>query len=180
MSGESFPPNFHANSNHCTVLYCRLCCTVVYSLLNDVYTYVTPDDLFFLSFFLSSKKKLPYPRPYSSLARDFDPLSGSAMAAADGLGMDNSRSYLGGSGLDSGGLAGIGGLRDTAINSLDHPHSLGGAASVAATDYDRNRYLASRRFVVGKEWESSWWDEMRGRMMILRYHSFGAKKELGI
>eukprot|EP00094_Tigriopus_californicus_P005056 TCALIF_04870-PA protein Name:"Protein of unknown function" AED:0.14 eAED:0.13 QI:0/0.44/0.3/0.8/1/1/10/0/705 len=70
---------------------------------------------------------LHYNRPYSSLARDrdYDPLS-------DSLGMDNSRSYLGGSALDGMGVAGGGGgLRDTAINSHD------------LEDNSRNRYLAS-------------------------------------
>ncbi len=119
-------------------------------------------------------------RPYSSLAgvgpgAYVDPLLASA---ADPLGMDASRSYLGGhhsaaAGLIGGvgtstaaaGLDGItAGLRDTAINSLDLSAAgvsgiagvpgvgvgVGGATSVAGTDYDRNRYLASRRFVVGK------------------------------
>eukprot|EP00095_Tigriopus_kingsejongensis_P004424 maker-scaffold1224_size54636-snap-gene-0.11 protein:Tk04424 transcript:maker-scaffold1224_size54636-snap-gene-0.11-mRNA-1 annotation:"lrr domain-containing protein" len=68
---------------------------------------------------------LHFSRPYSSLARDYDPLS-------DSMGLDQSRSYLGGSALD--GITG--GLRDTAINSHD------------LDDTSRNRYLASLRFVV--------------------------------
>ena len=67
-----------------------------------------------------------YPRSYSAMAREYDPLS-------DTLGMDNSRSYLGGRSLS--GPDGMASLRDTAItgNSLDAE--------------DRHRYLASRRFV---------------------------------
>ena len=62
----------------------------------------------------------------------------------DSLGMDNSRSYLGGSRLSgTASLSGLeggmhGGLRDTAI--------FGNAAYDAGSD-DRNRFLASRRFV---------------------------------
>ena len=67
-----------------------------------------------------------YPRSYSAMAREYDPMS-------DTLGMDNSRSYLGGRSLS--GPDGMASLRDTAItgNSLDAE--------------DRHRYLASRRFV---------------------------------
>jgi hypothetical protein len=60
------------------------------------------------------------------MARDYDPMS-------DNMGMDNSRSYLGGRSLS--GPDGMASLRDTAINSN----------SIEAED--RNRYLASRRFV---------------------------------
>ena len=59
-------------------------------------------------------------RPYSSLASGYDPL-------ADSLGMDNSRSYLGG------GMDGMG----------NHP-----TAAELSDESSRNRYLASRRFVV--------------------------------
>ena len=110
--------------------------------------------------------QLAYARPYSSLARDFDPLADSLVSGVGAMSMhDNSRSYLGGANpaavnaaagmVDASGMiipgaagtvAGATGLRDTAINSLDGGG--GGAASVAATDYERNRYLASRRFVV--------------------------------
>ena len=69
-----------------------------------------------------------YPRSYSAMAREYDPLS-------DTMGMDNSRSYLGGRSLS--GPDGIGSLRDTAINSN------------SIDVEDRNRYLASRRFVAG-------------------------------
>ena len=122
---------------------------------------------------LSISLQLGFARPYSSVgAYGGDPLLSDPL-----LGMDNSRSYLGGhhsamagvgattaAGLHAGGLGVAGvdgitaGLRDTAINSLD----LGGvgaaaglhgtAGAVGVMDYDRNhRYLASRRFVVGKQ-----------------------------
>ena len=75
-------------------------------------------------------------RPYSSLAlRDYDPLS-------DNLGMDQSRSYLGGRSLSGGAASSLDGhlghLRDTAIS--------GGLSAVDPYD-DRSRFLASRRFV---------------------------------
>ena len=74
-------------------------------------------------------------RPYSSLAlRDYDPLS-------DTYGMDQSRSYLGGRSLSGGAASSLDGhLRDTTISGL-------GAASGDPYDADRNRFLASRRFV---------------------------------
>ena len=61
------------------------------------------------------------------MGREYDPMT------VDSLGMDNSRSYLGGRSLS--GPDGMASLRDTAINSN----------SIEAED--RNRYLASRRFV---------------------------------
>merc|ERR1712173_144581 len=71
-------------------------------------------------------------RPYSSLAlRDYDPLS-------DSLGMDQSRSYLGGRSLSGGAASSLDGhlghLRDTAISGL---------STVDPYD-DRTRFLASR------------------------------------
>ena len=86
-------------------------------------------------------------RPYSSLAlRDYDPLS-------DTLGMDQSRSYLGGRSLSGGAASSLDGhLRDTAITGGD-PYD------------DRSRFLASRRFV--------------GRCRAVRKRSFRVdKKEL--
>ncbi len=90
-----------------------------------------------------------YSRPYSSLG-PYDPLT-------DPLGLDSSRSYLGGHQSAAAGLigattsstgAGVGGvdgitaaLRDTNINSF-----VDGVGGVVGDD--RNRYLASRRFVV--------------------------------
>lgn len=91
--------------------------------------------MFFICFQIGS-----FGRPYSSLAyHDFDPM-------VDTLGMDNSRSYLGGSRLSgTASLSGLdgaggfhGGLRDTVI--------FGNTAVDAGSD-DRNRFLASRRFV---------------------------------
>ena len=80
-------------------------------------------------------------RPYSSLAyRDFDPM-------VDTLGMDNSRSYLGGSRLS--GTASLSGLDGTAPglhSGMRDPAVYGNAALDAGSD-DRNRFLASRRFV---------------------------------
>ena len=64
---------------------------------------------------------------------------------ADTLGMDNSRSYLGGSRLSgTASLSGLdgglhGGLRDTAM--------YGPTTGYDVQSDDRNRYLASRRFV---------------------------------
>ena len=69
-----------------------------------------------------------------------------------GSGQDNSRSYLGGAGSrlsgasDPGAItAGLGGLH------LNHPAGPGGGAggdtAVIGGDVDRNRFLASRRFV---------------------------------
>ena len=86
----------------------------------------------------------PYGRPFSSLGggyRDFDPM-------VDTLGMDNSRSYLGGSRLSgTASLSGLdggmhSGLRDTAILGSGNP----GYTGFDGSD-DRNRFLASRRFV---------------------------------
>ena len=78
-------------------------------------------------------------RPYSSLAlRDYDPLS-------DSLGMDQSRSYLGGRSLSGGAASSLDGhlghLRDTAIS--------GGLSTVDPYD-DRTRFLASRSRFVGE------------------------------
>ncbi|XP_071744057.1 uncharacterized protein [Lepeophtheirus salmonis] len=62
-------------------------------------------------------------RPYSSLARDFDPL-------AESLGMDNSQSYFGSGALDGGGSNSATILKDhSGYESID----------------DRNRYLNNRR-----------------------------------
>ena len=78
-------------------------------------------------------------RPFSSMGYRDDPF-------VDHLGMDNSRSYLGGSRLSgTASLSGLdgglhSGLRDTAI--YGNTAYDGGPM----TD-DRNRYLASRRFV---------------------------------
>ena len=77
-------------------------------------------------------------RPYSSLAlRDYDPLS-------DSLGMDQSRSYLGGRSLSGGAASSLDGhlghLRDTAISGL---------STVDPYD-DRTRFLASRSRFVGE------------------------------
>ena len=84
-------------------------------------------------------------RPYSSLAlRDYDPLS-------DTLGMDQSRSYLGGRSLSGGAASSLDGhLRDTAITGGD-PYD------------DRSRFLASRRFV--------------GRCRAVRKRSFRVDKK---
>ena len=79
-----------------------------------------------LTVFQNNLQPFAYARSYSAMAREYDPMS-------DSLGMDNSRSYLGGRSLS--GPDGMASLRDTAINSN----------SIEAED--RNRYLASRRFV---------------------------------
>ena len=76
-------------------------------------------------------------RPFSSMGYRDDPF-------VDSLGMDNSRSYLGGSRLSgTASLSGLdgglhSGLRDTAIY---------GSNTYDVQSDDRNRYLASRRFV---------------------------------
>ena len=89
-------------------------------------------------------------RPYSSLAlRDYDPLS-------DTLGMDQSRSYLGGRSLSGGAASSLDGhlghLRDTAIS--------GGLSAVDPYD-DRTRFLASRSRFVGDC--RAPWQHQRGR-----------------
>ena len=93
-------------------------------------------------------------RPYSSLAlRDYDPLS-------DTLGMDQSRSYLGGRSLSGGAASSLDGhlghLRDTAIS--------GGLSAVDPYD-DRTRFLASRSRFVGDC--RAPWQHQRGRYTIL-------------
>ena len=93
-------------------------------------------------------------RPYSSLAlRDYDPLS-------DTLGMDQSRSYLGGRSLSGGAASSLDGhlghLRDTAIS--------GGLSAVDPYD-DRTRFLASRSRFVGNC--RAPWQQQRGRYTIL-------------
>ena len=109
-------------------------------------------------------------RPYSSLAmRDYEMGGagvggggGGALAGLDGLHTDNSRSYLGGAGsrlsgasdptgMATGGggglVAGMGGLH---LNSGPDVNQavIGGLQSAASLgESDRNRFLASRRFV---------------------------------
>ena len=80
-------------------------------------------------------------RPYSSLAyRDFDPM-------VDTLGMDNSRSYLGGSRLSGTAiLIGLDGTAHGLHSGMRDPAVYGNTAFDAGSD-DRNRFLASRRFV---------------------------------
>ena len=105
-------------------------------------------------------------RPFSSLGYREDPF-------VDHLGMDNSRSYLGGSRLSgTASLSGLdgglhSGLRDTAIYGSSGVHD--------PLNDDRNRYLASRRF-VGVEGS---WTEQRfllvvssSRIVILSFRHF--------
>ena len=94
-------------------------------------------------------------RPYSSLAlRDYDPLS-------DTLGMDQSRSYLGGRSLSGGAASSLDGhlghLRDTAIS--------GGLSAVDPYD-DRTRFLASRSRFVGDC--RAPWQHQRGRYFFFQ------------
>ena len=97
-------------------------------------------------------------RPLSSLAGGGGYVDGLMTDPTTGLplpgsGQDNSRSYLGGAGSrlsgasDPGAItAGLGGLH------LNHPAGpgvggAGGDTAVIGGDVDRNRFLASRRFV---------------------------------
>ena len=76
-------------------------------------------------------------RPFSSMGYRDDPF-------VDHLGMDNSRSYLGGSRLS--GTASLSGLDGGLHSGLRDPTMYGTNAYDVQSD-DRNRYLASRRFV---------------------------------
>ena len=77
-------------------------------------------------------------RPFSSLGYREDPF-------VDHLGMDNSRSYLGGSRLS--GTASLSGLDGGLHSGLRDTTIYGGSGVHDPLNDDRNRYLASRRFV---------------------------------
>ena len=104
-------------------------------------------------------------RPFSSMGYRDDPF-------VDTLGMDNSRSYLGGSRLS--GTASLSGLDGGLHSGLRDPTMYGTNAYDVQSD-DRNRYLASRRF-VGVEGS---WTEQRfllvvssSRTVILSFRHF--------
>ena len=104
-------------------------------------------------------------RPYSSLAmRDYEMggQQGGALVGLDGLHTDNSRSYLGGAGsrlsgasdptgMSTGGgggglVSGMGGLNLNSVAAASGADQAVIGGSVAG-EADRNRFLASRRFV---------------------------------